>query len=57
MSQDILYTLKWKHFLSSVSSTLSDSFGENSFSDVTLVSDDKIVFQAHKYVLSPSVQS
>ena len=33
-------------------SSLSDNFTETSFSDVTLVSDEQIPFQAHKFVLS-----
>ena len=49
-----LFTLKWKLFFPNLSSTLSDVFTDNSFSDVTLVSDDKIPFYAHRYVLSAS---
>ena len=51
MSEEV-FTLKWKYFIPNLSSGLSDVFKENSFSDVTLVSDDKIPLQAHKYVLS-----
>ena len=51
MSQHI-YTLKWKHYLSNKTSSLTDVFTENSFTDVTLVSDDHIPFQAHRFVLS-----
>ena len=51
MSQEI-YSLKWKIFNTHISSSLSYVFTENSFTDVTLVSDDKIPFQAHKCVLS-----
>ena len=47
-----IYTLKWKHFLSNKTSSLTDVFTENSFTDVTLVSDDQIPFQAHRFVLS-----
>ena len=53
MYQEI-FTLKWKFFIPNLSSCLSDVFTENSYSDVTLVSDDKIPFRAHKYVLSAS---
>ena len=53
MYQDI-FTLKWKFFIPNISSSLSDVFTENIYSDVTLVSDDKIPFYAHKYVLSAS---
>ena len=44
--------LKWKTFHTHVASSLSNILGENSLSDVTLVSDDQISFQAHKSVLS-----
>ena len=47
-------TIKWKSFIPNLSSSLSDVFTENSYSDVTLVSDDKIPFFAHKYVLIAS---
>merc|ERR1712129_388993 len=53
MYQEI-FTLKWKFFIPNLSSSLSDVFTENCYSDVTLVSDDKIPFRAHKYVLSAS---
>ena len=49
-----MFSLKWKYFIPNLSSSLSDLFTENSYSDVTLVSDDKIPFLAHKYVLSAS---
>ena len=48
------FSIKWKYFIPNFSSGLSDVFPENDYSDVTLVSDDKIPFQAHKYVLSAS---
>ena len=51
MTEDITYDLKWKYFSSNVTSRLSDVFTENSFCDVTLVSDDQKPFLAHKYVL------
>ena len=51
MNQEIL-SLRWKDFSTHLSSSLTDVFTENSFSDVTLVSDDLIQFQAHKCVLS-----
>ena len=51
MSEEIYY-LKWKVFNSHLTSSLSDVLTENSFTDVTLVSDDKVQFQAHKCVLS-----
>ena len=52
MTEEIIYTLKWKNFTPNVTSRLSDVFTENSFCDVTLVSDDQKPFQAHRYVLS-----
>ena len=52
MTEDIIYTLKWKYFTPNVTSRVSDVFTENSFCDVTLVSDDQKPFQAHRYVLS-----
>jgi hypothetical protein len=44
--------MKWKVFSSHLSSSISDLLTGNSFSDVTLVSDDLIQFKAHKCVLS-----
>merc|ERR1712179_402156 len=52
MTEDIIYTLKWKDFSSNVLSNVSDVIKEQSFCDVTLVSDDQKPFQAHRYVLS-----
>ena len=52
MTKSKVYTLKWKYLTSNLNSSLSDVFAENNFSDVTLVSDDQIPFQAHRYVLS-----
>ena len=52
MTEDIIYTLKWKYFVPNVTSRLSNGFTENSFCDVTLVSDDQKPFKAHRYVLS-----
>ena len=53
MTQD-KFTLKWKYFIPNLSSSLCDAFKETNYSDVTLVSDDKKEFQAHKYVLTAS---
>jgi len=52
MTEDIIYTLKWKDFSPNVKSRVSDVIKEQSFCDVTLVSDDQKPFQAHRYVLS-----
>ena len=60
MSEDIIYTLKWKDFTPNVTSRLFDVFRENSFCDVTLVSDDHEPFLAHRYVLisfSPVIEN
>ena len=53
MSEEV-FNLKWKNFIPNLASGLSDAFTENSFSDVTLVSDDKVKYHAHKYILSAS---
>ena len=45
-------SLRWKFFSTHLTSSISDVFTENSYSDVTLVSDDLKPFQAHKCVLS-----
>merc|ERR1712179_838973 len=52
MTEDIIFTLKWKNFSPNVKSRVSDVIKEQSFCDVTLVSDDQKPFQAHRYVLS-----
>jgi hypothetical protein len=52
--QEEIFSLRWKVFSTHLSSSVSDVFTEKSFSDVTLVSDDLIQFQAHKCVLSAS---
>ena len=48
MEPDALYVTSKTHIVS----TLSTLCKENSFTDVTLVSDDQIPFKAHKFVLS-----
>ena len=49
-----IFIFKWKFVIPNITSSLSHVFTENRYSDVTLVSDDKIPFQAHRYVLSAS---
>ena len=44
--------MKWKDFNHNVKSRVSDVIKEQSFCDVTLVSDDHKPFLAHRYVLS-----
>ena len=51
MAEDIIYTLKWKDFNYNVKSRVSDVIKEQSFCDVTLVSDDHKPFLAHRYIL------
>jgi len=45
-------TIKWKSFIGHIAKNLDEAFGEASFTDVTLISDEKNVFRAHKFVLS-----
>ena len=52
MPEHIIYTLKWKNFSPNVKSRVSDVIKEQSICDVTLVSDDQKLFQAHRYVLN-----
>ena len=52
MTEDIMYTLKWKNFNSKVKSRVSDVNKEQSFCYVTLVSDDHKPFLAHRYIRS-----
>ena len=47
-----LVSLKWKIFDTHISSSLNDLYPKGKFTDVTLVSDDQIQFEAHKFVLS-----
>jgi hypothetical protein len=47
-----IFSLNWKTFKNHLASSLRDLITENMFSDVTLVSDEQIQFQAHKFVLS-----
>ena len=52
MTEGITHTLKWKYFNHNVTSRVLGVINEQSFSDVTLVSDDQKPFLAHKYILS-----
>ena len=47
-----VYKLKWKHFNSNQNYSLNELFNKNENADVTLVTDDKVTFPAHKIVLS-----
>ena len=46
------FCLSSKSFQSQLQTTLKELFTENTFADVTLVSDDQIQIPAHKFVLS-----
>ena len=50
--QKEIFSFKSKYFNTNLTSSLRDLFTNTSYSDVTLVSDDQIQFQAHKFVLS-----
>ena len=52
MTEGIIYTLKWKDFNYNVKSRVSNVIKEQSFCDVTLVSDDHKPFLAHRCILS-----
>ena len=45
------HKLKWKHCSGNMKSNLHNLFTRNTLTDVTLVSDEKIPFMAHKLVL------
>ena len=51
MSTDV-YNHKWKHFNVNQDCSLKELIINNENADVTLVSDDKVAFYAHKLVLS-----
>merc|ERR1719427_2231148 len=46
------FCLSSKNFQSQLQTILKELFTENTFADVTLVSDDQIQIPAHKFVLS-----
>ena len=46
------FALKWNDFQSNWSSSLSELRKETDFSDVTLISEDKVKFSAHRILLS-----
>ena len=47
-----VYNIKWKHFNVNQDYSLNCLFKKHKNSDVTLVTDDKVAFPAHKFVLS-----
>ena len=52
MVVDDVYNLKWKYFTVNQDSSLEELFTkENNQADVTLVSDDKVAFPVHKFVI------
>ena len=46
------YTLNWQTFSDHLKLMFKDIYREGRYTDVTLVSDDKTQFKAHKIVLS-----
>ena len=46
------FSLKWNDFQTNLNSSLSKLRKETDFADVTLISDDKVKFSAHKILLS-----
>ena len=46
------FALKWNDYQSNWNSSLSELRKDSDFTDVTLISDDKVKFSAHKVVLS-----
>ena len=49
-----LYSLSWNDFSSALIKNYSDLKAHREFSDVTLISDDEVNFEAHKFILSTS---
>ena len=50
--QQETFRLLWKHYNSNLEISLKKLYSETNYSDVTLVSDDKISMSSHKFVLS-----
>ena len=46
------FALKWNDYQSNWKSSLSELHKDTDFADVTLISDDKVKFSAHKVILS-----
>ena len=46
------FALKWNDYQSNWNSSLSELRKDTDFADVTLISDDKVKFAAHKVILS-----
>ena len=46
------FCLKWNDYQSNWIRSLSELRNDNDFTDVTLISDDKVKFSAHKVLLS-----
>ena len=46
------FCLKWNDYQSNWNRSLSELRNDNDFADVTLISDDKVKFSAHKILLS-----
>ena len=50
--EEATFGLAWNSFPNHIACSLSDLFKTNTFSDVTLVSEDDWQVKAHKFVLS-----
>ena len=46
------FNLRWDEYQSNWSKSLAELRNDNNFSDITLISDDKVKFSAHKILLS-----
>ena len=46
------FSLKWNDYQSNWTRSLTESRNDSEFSDVTLISEDKVKFSAHKLILS-----
>ena len=46
------FSVKWDHFQSKWTKTLSELRSSDNFADVSLICDDKVKFSAHKILLS-----
>ena len=46
------FNLTWNDYQSNWSKALAELRNDNNFSDITLISDDKVKFSAHKILLS-----
>ena len=45
------FSLKWRDYLSNWNRSINELQNDTNFADVTLISDDKVKFSAHKILL------